>query len=112
YEGFREATQTSGLQIVPLPNVAQGIIRYRTASGASDPSCPAGTPSGFRCLNVNQINAAYIAANGVTPGVNPAALSFLTDKAHRYVSNDTTVGDGINTGGYRYNASTPSTFDT
>ena len=112
YEGFREATSSGGLQIVPLPHVAQGIIRYRTANGASDPSCPAGTPSGFRCLNVAQINAAYIAANGVTPGVNPLALSFLGDKATRYVANDTTVGDGINTGGFRFNAPTPTTFDT
>ncbi|PWT91094.1 MAG: hypothetical protein C5B55_08645 [Blastocatellia bacterium] len=112
YEGFREATSSGGLQIVPLPHVAQGIIRYRTASGASDPSCPAGTPSGFRCLNVAQINAFYIAANGVTPGVNPVALAYLSDKAHRYVANDTTVGDGVNTGGFRFNASTPTTDNT
>ena len=112
YEGFREATQTGGLQVVPLPHVGQGIIRYRTANGASDPTCPAGTPSGFRCLNAAQINAAYSAANGVSPGVNPVSLAFLADKTRRYVANDTTVGDGINTGGYRFNASTPSNFDT
>jgi hypothetical protein len=112
YEGFREATSSGGLQVVPLPHVGQGIIRYRTASGASDPSCPAGTPSGFRCLNVSQINQAYLAANGITPGVNQAALDFLRDKTQRYVANDTTVGDGINTGGYRFNAPTPTTFDT
>lgn len=112
YEGFREATSTQGLQIVPLPHVGQGIIRYRTASGTSDGSCPAGTPSGFRCLNAAQINAAYIAANGISPGVNPAALAFLADKTQRYVANDTTVGDGVNTGGFRFNAPTPTTFDT
>jgi hypothetical protein len=112
YEGLREATSSGGLQIVPLPHVGQGIIRYRTASGASDASCPAGTPSGFRCLNAAQINAAYIAANGVSPGVNPVALAFLADKTQRYVANDTTVGDGINTGGFRFNAPTPTTFDT
>jgi hypothetical protein len=112
YEGLREATSSQGLQVVPLQHVGQGIIRYRTASGASDPSCPAGTPSGFRCLNAAQINAAYIAANGVSPGVNPAALAFLADKTRRYVANDTTVGDGINTGGFRFNAPTPTTFDT
>jgi hypothetical protein len=112
YEGFREATSTQGLQIVPLQHVGQGIIRYRTASGASDPSCPAGTPSGFKCLNAAQINAAYIAANGVTPGVNPTAIAYLADKTHRYVANDTTVGDGINTGGYRFNAPTPTTTNT
>jgi hypothetical protein len=112
YEGFREATATSAVQIVPLQHVGQGIIRYRTASGASDPSCPAGTPAGFRCLNAAQINAFYTAANGVTPGVNPVALNFLADKTRRYVSNDTTVGDGINTGGFRFNASTPTNTDT
>jgi hypothetical protein len=112
YEGFREATAAGGLQVVPLQHVGQGIIRYRTASGTSDPTCPAGTPSGFRCLNAAQINAFYTAANGVTPGVNPQALAFLADKTRRYVANDTTVGDGINTGGYRFNASTPTTQDT
>ena len=112
YEGFREATSSQGVQVVPLPHVGQGIIRYRTASGASDPSCPAGTPSGFQCLNADEINAAYLAANGVTPGVNPLALAFLKDKTQRYVANDTTVGDGINTGGFRFNASTPTTYDT
>ena len=35
-------------------------------------------------MNVAQINAAYIAANGVTPGVNPLALSFLGDKATQH----------------------------
>lgn len=112
YEGFREATSTQGLQVVPLPHVGQGLIRYRTESRTSDGSCPAGTPSGFRCLNANQINAAYLAANGISPGVNPAALAFLADKTRRYVANDTTVGDGINTGGFRFNAPTPTTFDT
>jgi Carboxypeptidase regulatory-like domain len=112
YEGFREATSSGGVQTVPLPHVGQGIIRYKTASGASDPSCPAGTPSGFRCLNAAQINAAYTAANGISPGVNPAALAFLADKTRRYVANDTTVGDGINTGGFRFNAPTPTTYDT
>src|SRR4029079_18263169 len=59
YEGFREATSSGGLQIVPLQHGGARSIRYRTASGASDPSCPAGTPSGFKCLNAAQINAAY-----------------------------------------------------
>ncbi|HEX6717895.1 MAG TPA: carboxypeptidase-like regulatory domain-containing protein, partial [Pyrinomonadaceae bacterium] len=112
YEGFREATSSTSVQVVPLPHIAQGIIRYRTANGASDPSCPAGTPSGFRCLTAAQINQAYINANGVTPGVNPAAVAFLSDISHRFPANDTTVGDGINTGGYRFNSPTPTKFDT
>ena len=120
YEGFREATASQGLQIVPLQHVGQGRIRYETAAradGTFNPasiSCPTAAQPGRRCLELNaaQINAAYLAANGITPGVNPVALAFLADKTQRYVANDITVGDGVNTGGFRFNATTPTTFDT
>lgn len=112
YEGFREATATSVLREVPLPTLGQGIVRYRTESGTSDPSCPAGTPAGVRCLNIAQINAAYIAANGVTPGINPVALSALAAAASKYPANDAGVGDGLNTSGFRFNARTPARLNT
>ncbi|MFL6257580.1 MAG: carboxypeptidase regulatory-like domain-containing protein [Pyrinomonadaceae bacterium] len=112
YEGYREATATSVLREVPLPTLGQGIVRYRTANGASDPSCPAGTPSGVRCLNVAQINAAYVAANGVTPGINPLALAVIASAASRYPANDPGAGDGLNTSGFRFNARTPAKLNT
>jgi hypothetical protein len=112
YEGFREATGTTVLREVPLPTLGQGIVRYRTDSGASDPGCPAGTPAGVRCVNIAQINAAYTAANGVTPGVNPVALAALAGAARRYPANDPGVGDGLNTSGFRFNARTPSELNT
>src|SRR5690349_2301093 len=112
YEGFREATATSVVREVPLPTLGQGIVRYRTESGFSDPGCPAGTPSGVDCLTPAEINAAYTAFNGETPGINPAALNFLAAAAQRYPANDTTVGDGLNTGGFRFNARTPTELNT
>ena len=113
YEGFRESTSTSAVKVVPLASsIGQGIIRYRTASGASDPGCPAGTPAGYNCLTPAEIGAAYTAANGVNPGTNPLAINYLANIASRYPANDTTVGDGINTGGFRFNARTPTTQDT
>jgi Carboxypeptidase regulatory-like domain len=113
YEGLRESTSTPGVLTVPLPHIAQGIIRYRTANGSSDPSCPAGTPAGFNCLTPAQINQAYLTANGITPGVSQPALDFLKDIARRFPANDTiTAGDGVNTGGFRFNAPTPTTLDT
>ncbi|HEX8147435.1 MAG TPA: TonB-dependent receptor [Pyrinomonadaceae bacterium] len=112
YEGLREASEAPVLREVPLPTLGQGIVRYFTDSGASDPSCPAGTPAGVRCLNVAQINAAYTAANGATPGINPAALSALAAAAHRYPANDAHVGDGLNTAGFRFNARTPARLNT
>ena len=112
YEGFREASETPVVREVPLPTLGQGIVRYRTASGASDPDCPAGTPAGVNCLTPAEINATYIAANGDTPGVNPLTLAVLADAANRYPVNDLTVGDGLNTGGFRFNAKTPARLNT
>jgi hypothetical protein len=112
YEGFREATATSVVREVPLPTLGQGIVRYRTESGFSDPGCPAGTPSGVDCLTPAEINDAYTAFNGVTPGINPAGLAFLAAAAQRYPANDNTVGDGLNTGGFRFNARTPTELNT
>jgi hypothetical protein len=104
YERFVENTSTPVVRTVPLPTLGQGIVRYRSANGASDPTCPAGTPAGVTCLTPAQINAGYTAANGSTPGINPAALAALAAAANRYKANDTTVGDGLNTGGFRFNA--------
>ncbi len=107
YEGFREAKGTSAVRQVPLATYGQGIIRYKTANGASDPTCPAGTPSGVACLTRAQVSAAYLAANGIDPGTNSAVFAVLADAAKRYPANDTTMGDGLNTSGYRFNAGDP-----
>jgi len=107
YEGFREAKGTSVVRQVPLATYGQGIIRYRAANGASDPSCPTGTPSGVACLTRAQISAAYLAANGIDPGTNSAVFAALAGAASRYPANDTTTGDGLNTSGFRFNASDP-----
>jgi len=112
YEGFREATGTSVVREVPLPTLGQGIVRYFTASGASDAGCPAGTPAGVNCLTPAEINAGYTAANGVSPGVNPQALAVLAAAAAKYPANDFSVGDGLNTAGFRFNARTPSELNT
>lgn len=113
YEGFREATGTSVVREVPLPTLGQGIVRYFTADESSDPDCPAGTPAGVNCLTPAEINAAYVAANGVTPGINANALAVLAAAAQRYPANDFgSVGDGLNTAGFRFNARTPSELNT
>ena len=112
YEGFREATAASVVREVPLPTLGQGIVRYRTLSGDSDPGCPAGTPAGVNCLTPAEIEAAYVTANEFSPGINQAGLAVLADAARRYPANDTTAGDGLNTGGFRFNASTPTKLNT
>ncbi len=107
YERFQEDSDASVTRTVPLASLGQGIVRYRSANGASGTGCPTGTPSGVICLTRSQISSAYLAANGIDPGTNTIAIAALASAASRYPANDPTFGDGLNTGGFRFNAPTP-----
>lgn len=98
YEGLREARETSVVRIVPLASLGQGSVRFFDAN------------NNIVTLTASQINA--LTANGTPTGaavvdVNPAALAVLADAARRYPANDFSVGDGLNTAGYRFNARIP-----
>src|SRR5215471_2553006 len=115
YEGFREATATSVVRLVPkLESIGQGVIWYEsTIGGSPNPagfSCPTAAKPSRRCLSLTpaQINSLYTAANGVSPGISASAVAVLQDAARRYPANDTTTGDLTNTAGYRFNARTPT----
>lgn len=85
YEGWRESLEESVLRTVPLASLGQGIVRISPTVSI--------TPA--------QFNALYPAV-----GQNPLALQALAAAATRYRSNTTDGGDGLNTGGYRFNAPT------
>ena len=111
YERFEENTETAVSREVPLASLGQGIVKYRVDSSVANGEgggCSPTITNGVASLTAAQINACYAAANGgLTPGVNPFALSLLAGAARRYPANDSTLGDGLNTGGYRFNAKTP-----
>jgi hypothetical protein len=114
YEAFREASETPVVREVPLPSLGQGIVKYRCSTDGPDPALNAqcAAAGGIFSLTPAQINAGYIAANGETPGINPATLAVLAAAASRYPANDPTVGDGLNTSGFRFNAKTPARLNT
>ncbi|NNE99729.1 MAG: hypothetical protein HKN25_11980, partial [Pyrinomonadaceae bacterium] len=92
YEGQRQTLGQSVTRTVPLAHLGQGEIRF----AGTGPSCVAG-----QCVvGLAELN------NTIYPdaGTNPVAIAALADAANRYPSNDTSVGDGINTGGFRFNA--------
>src|SRR5947209_463878 len=95
-ESMREATSTPVTRVVPLANLGQGTIRY---SYCVDPSC---TTTAVNSLNLAQNQQVYSAT-----GINSAALAALFGAAQKYQANDNSVGDGLNTGGFRFNATTP-----
>lgn len=93
YEGRRDRSDASGLRIVPTDNFRQGMFKYIRKDG----SIGVLTPDQIKDIDPAQI------------GPSPEALQYFQQYP---LPNDTTVGDGLNTAGFRFNASTPLRFNT
>jgi hypothetical protein len=107
YEGRRDASGQSEVRLVPLANLGAGTINYQYCT-AQDPVTQLCTGTiQNSSLNLAQNQAAFSEA-----GINPAALSALVAAAAKYPSNDSTLGDGLNTGGFRFNAPTPEKLNS
>jgi hypothetical protein len=92
YEGWRQKIDVPVTQIVPLPSLGQGILKFEDLNG------------NIVTVPQSQFNTIYAAA-----GQNPAALAVLAAAAARYPANDNSAGDGLNTSGFRFNA--PTSYD-
>jgi hypothetical protein len=101
YEGRRDATAQGVTQVVPLASLGQGILNY---SYCPDAACATTQTASLTSAQVQQVYA--------DAGLNPAALTALADAAAKYPANDTTQGDGLNTGGFRFNAPTPISLNS
>jgi carboxypeptidase family protein len=97
YEGRRDSSSQAVTTVVPLATLGQGILNY---TYCTDATCTTTLPAS---LSLAQSQQAYAATNGL----NSDALQALADAAARYPANDTSQGDGLNTGGFRFNAPTP-----
>lgn len=87
FEGQRERTAIPTARVVPLASLGRGELRFDA-------------PGGVTTLTLAQLNSIYSQA-----GINPVSLAILADAARRYPANDLTpgIGDGLNTGGFRFN---------
>jgi len=94
YEGRRDSAEESVVRVVPLPSLGRGEVRFPNSSG------------GITTLSAGDINSIF-----PDVGVNPAGLAVLADAASRYRANATSVGDGFNTGGFRFNAPTSVNYN-
>lgn len=100
YEGQNDKPAIPVNRVVPLPHVGRGELRF----GGTGPSCV----NGNCAIQLAEFNQIYTAVNGA----NPVALGVLAGAAARYPSNNTIVGDGLNTGGFQFNSPTNSTENT
>ncbi len=90
------------VRTVPLASLGNGILNFTGAA----PGDPAGT-NRLVSITTAQLNAIFPSV-----GINPAAVAVFADAARRYPANDFTSGqgDGINTGGFRFNSQTSVRF--
>lgn len=99
YEGRRDAQGVSYLRIVPLDHFRNGGVAYIN----NNPGCNSGSRLNTSPNCITVLTPAQVAA--IDPravGAAPAMLSLIRD---RYpVANDLTAGNGVNTGGFRFNA--------
>ena len=94
YEGMREAKGTSVSRTVPLASLGSGQIQFVDNTGQS-------WTIGTAAINTFTIN------NVAMVDVNPLVPTLFAQVAARYKANDNTLGDGRNSGGFRFNAPTP-----
>ena len=99
YQGRRDAREDSVLTTVPLDSFRAGNIGYINTTGTCDETSRANLdPS---CISfITPAQAASMDPKGV--GEDQALLTFMNDRYPH--ANDLTQGDGINTGGFRFNA--------
>jgi hypothetical protein len=122
YEGRRDVSQTSVEQIVPLDFVRNGGLGYinsnpgcgATSRIQSSPQCitvlPSAQVAAFDpCSQPNPPGPCTVTGQPggapVTPGFDQSLLTFIDSRYPR--ANDPSAGDGINTGGFRFNAPVP-----
>jgi carboxypeptidase family protein len=100
YEGQRQQEGVAVTRVVPLAHVGAGTIKFR-GTGAS-------CSGGFCSVGLAELNSTIYPQ----AGINPVAVSILAGAASRYAANDKSVGDGVNTGGFRFNSPTTSEENT
>jgi Carboxypeptidase regulatory-like domain len=93
YEGRRDASASTATEVVPTALYRQGIVQYLNTSGGVSTMTPA---------QLKAVDPAGL-------GVDPAVLQTLSQYP---LPNDSTVGDGYNTAGYRFDAPTPLRWNT
>jgi Carboxypeptidase regulatory-like domain len=97
----RTASDTSVLRIVPLPSLTAGNVNYINDNAG----CGSGSRLNTTPNCISSITPAQIAAfDPAGIGDSPQALNIF--KLYP-AANDRTTGDGVNTGGFRFNAPTP-----
>ena len=108
YEGTRQREENSAVRSIPTVAMRDGVLRYLCASGYS---CPASSVTGLSGTSY-PVPAGYF---GLSPqditkldpksiGPSQVMLNYFNQTFGNLVTNDFSVGDGLNYSGYRFRA--------
>ena len=104
YQARRDATEASVLQTVPLDSYRNGLVSYiHTGNDASGNPCTNASRANTQptCINtVSAANAMLLDPQGT--GADAGLITFIQSRYPH--ANDLTSGDGVNTGGFRFNS--------
>lgn len=107
YEGRRDVAEVVYSRIVPLDTFRNGGLSFiNNNPGCTSASRQDTTPQCITTLSAAQLRALDPA--GI--GANQSLLSFINSRYPR--ANDLTLGNGVNTGGFRFNAPTSRADNT
>ncbi len=99
YEGRRDAQQVSNLRVVPLNHFRAGGLGFINTNAG----CGVGARLNINPNCITVLTPAQVAAlDPRGTGGNASLLSFINTRYPQ--ANDLTAGDGVNTGGFRFNA--------
>ena len=102
YNASRIAQSASILRTVPLPSFVAGNVSYiNNSAGCTRSSRQNSTPGCISQLTPAQVKALDPAGIGESPAL------FALIKSRFPAANDVTAGDGVNSGGFRFNAPIP-----
>jgi hypothetical protein len=112
YEGQRRTQETSNVVTVPTDALRRGQFRFVTQPCAGQttaqnrPSCVDAQGKPMTPISTYDLAANDPRGIGLDPAIQNQTLKFLP------LPNDFTVGDGLNTAGYRWNSPTYAPVDT
>lgn len=95
YEGTRQREQQSTVRTIPTPSLCQGNIQYINVNGGITSI----TPAALQTLDPLGL--------GINPAIENASHTGYFDKTFctgQFVTNDNSVGDGLNYSGFRFRA--------
>jgi hypothetical protein len=108
YEARRDARQVPVNRTVPLASLGQGQVRFLARKPDNTTTLVTLTTAQLDSLTTGFNNTTQTPTGLPLVNVNNFTRNVLADAAARYPANNFRLGDGLNTGGFQFNASVPA----